>query len=109
MTSNLFTHLNMHQTNQQVGHDIIGAPLVLRRAIGDHRRPRTHKTHHGLDSGEATTFPHIVLFAPLHEAYIQMTFCPRTPKGGFRNCQGLDTCNFAGLQFRVQTSDRNEV
>jgi hypothetical protein len=40
----------------------------------------THKTHHGSSSREATTFPHIVLFAPLHNAYIRMAFCPRTPK-----------------------------
>jgi hypothetical protein len=30
--------------------------------------------------GETITFPLIVYFAPLHEAHIQMTFCPRTPK-----------------------------
>ncbi len=44
-----------------------------------HGRFWTHKTHHGLDSGEATTFPHIVYSAPLHEGYIQMAFCPGTP------------------------------
>jgi hypothetical protein len=39
----------------------------------------THLTHHGLDSGEATTFPHILYFASLHGGHIQMTFCPGTP------------------------------
>jgi hypothetical protein len=29
-----------------------------------HGQPRIHKTHHGPDLGEATTFPHIVYFAP---------------------------------------------
>jgi hypothetical protein len=29
-----------------------------------------HKTHHGPDSREATTFPHIVFFATLHRSYI---------------------------------------
>jgi len=31
---------------------------------------RTHKTHHGLDLGEATTFPLVVYFVPSHEAHI---------------------------------------
>jgi hypothetical protein len=30
--------------------------------------------------GEATTFPLIVYFVPLHEAHIQMAFCPGAPK-----------------------------
>ncbi len=38
-----------------------------------HGRPRTYKTHHNPNSGEATTFPHIIFFAPLCEVYIQMT------------------------------------
>jgi hypothetical protein len=48
----------------------------------NHKRLRTHKTHHGLDSREAITFPHIVYFAPLHEGYIQMAFCPGTVQVG---------------------------
>jgi hypothetical protein len=39
---------------------------------------RTHKIHHGPDLGEATTFPLIVYYAPLHEGHIQMTFYPGT-------------------------------
>jgi hypothetical protein len=39
----------------------------------------THKTHHGPNSRETTTFPHIIYSAPLREGYIQMTFCPGTP------------------------------
>jgi hypothetical protein len=31
-----------------------------------HKQPRTHKTHHGLKFGEATTFPFIVFSATLH-------------------------------------------
>jgi hypothetical protein len=63
----------------------------------NHGQPRTHKTHHGPDSGEATTFPHIVYFAPLHKAHIQMVFCPGTPKGKSWNYQGWNSRNFAGL------------
>jgi hypothetical protein len=53
---------------------IIKAFLVLKRATCN----STHKTHHGLDLGEATTFPLIVYYVPLHEAHIQMAFCPGT-------------------------------
>jgi hypothetical protein len=35
-----------------------------------HMQTRTHKTHHDLDLGEATTFPFIVYFMPLHEVHI---------------------------------------
>jgi hypothetical protein len=37
-----------------------------------HGQIRTHKTHHGPYLGEATTFPLIVYFVPLHKAHIQM-------------------------------------
>jgi hypothetical protein len=45
-----------------------------------HGQTWTHKTHHGPDLGEATTFSLIIYFVPIHEAHIQMTFCPGTPK-----------------------------
>jgi hypothetical protein len=44
------------------------------------RQTQTHKTHHGPDLGEATTFPLIVYFVPLHKAHIQMTFCSKNPE-----------------------------
>jgi hypothetical protein len=50
-----------------------------------HKQIRTHKIHHDLDLVEATTFPLIVYYVPLHEAHIQMTFCLRTPIWEFRN------------------------
>jgi hypothetical protein len=31
---------------------------------------KTHKTHHGPDLGEATTFPLMIYYVPLHEAHI---------------------------------------
>ncbi len=79
MTSNLFTHSNLHETNLLVP---CLSTFGVRTSQG---QPWTHKTHHGLDSGEATTFPHIVYSAPLREAHIQMALCPRTPKGESRN------------------------
>jgi len=59
--------------------------MLLRHGVK--RLIRTHKTHHGLDLGEATTFPLIVCFVPLHEAHIQMAFCLGTPKSESRNSQ----------------------
>ncbi len=46
----------------------------------NHEQTWTHKTHHDLDLGEATTFPLIVYFVLLHEAHIQMAFCLGAPK-----------------------------
>jgi hypothetical protein len=46
----------------------------------NHGQTHTHKTHHGPDLGEATTFPFIVFSMPSHGASIQMSFCPETPK-----------------------------
>jgi len=57
-------------------------PWVLGQATGT----LDHKTHHGPDSGEATTFPHIVFSATLHQDYIQMALFPGTPKLESRNC-----------------------
>jgi len=57
-------------------------PWVLRQATGT----LDHKTHHSPDSGEATTFPHIVFSAPHFEDYIQMALFPGTPKLESRNC-----------------------
>jgi hypothetical protein len=50
-----------------------------------HKQTHTHKTHHGLDLGEATTFPLIVFFVPNHEASTQMSFCFEIPKLESRN------------------------
>jgi hypothetical protein len=51
-------------------------PWVLGQATGT----LDHKTHHGPNSREATTFPHIVFSAPHFEDYIQMAlFFPGLP------------------------------
>jgi hypothetical protein len=57
-------------------------PWVLGQAMGT----LDHKTHHGPDLGEATTFPHIVFSAPHFGDYIQMALFPGTPKLESRNC-----------------------
>jgi hypothetical protein len=48
----------------------------------NHKQIWTNKAHHGLDLGEATTFPFIVYFVHFHEAHIQMAFCFGTPPNG---------------------------
>jgi len=45
-----------------------------------HGRPWTHLTHHGPDSGEATTFPHMVFSAAPCGGYIRMALFPGTPE-----------------------------
>ncbi len=52
-------------------------PWVLGQATGT----LTHKTHHGPDSGEATTFPHIVFSTSHHGDYIRMALFPGTVPG----------------------------
>jgi len=59
-----------------------------------HGQPWTHLTHHGPDSGEATTLPHIVFSASFHRTCIRMTFFPRTPKVKSQNCPNLNSLDF---------------
>jgi hypothetical protein len=46
-----------------------------------HGQTRTHKTHHGPNLGEATTFPLIVYSVVGHGTSIQMTLFPGLPSG----------------------------
>jgi hypothetical protein len=45
----------------------------------NHEQTRSHKTHHGPDSGEATNFLLIVYYVPGHGTSTQMAFCRGTP------------------------------
>jgi hypothetical protein len=74
--------LNLHpkQTTTWLVH-IPGRPWVLGQTTGT----LDHKTHHGPDSREVTTFPHVVFSATLHGDYIQMVLFPGTPKLESRN------------------------
>jgi hypothetical protein len=65
-----------------------------RTSHGQIRTHKTHKTHHDLNLGEATTFPLIVYSMPLHKVHIQMTFCLGTPKWESQNSQSWDSRNF---------------
>ncbi len=57
----------------------------------------THKSHHGPDLGQATTFPHIVYFAALCKGYIQMALFPETPKLESWNCPEIVPVGVSGL------------
>jgi hypothetical protein len=75
--------LNLHQNKPPTWLvHISGHPWVLGQATCT----LDHKTHHGPDLGEATTFPHIVFSTMLRQGYIQMAFFPGTPKLESRNC-----------------------
>jgi hypothetical protein len=42
-----------------------------------HGKTQIHKIHHAPNLGETTTFPLILYYVPLHEAHIQIAFCPK--------------------------------
>jgi hypothetical protein len=56
-----------------------------------------HKTHHGPDSGDATTIPHIVYSATLRRTYIQVALFPGTPKLESRNPTKCPGSGLSGL------------
>ncbi len=60
-------------------------------------RGSTHKTHHGPDSGGATTFPHIVYSVVLRGGYIQMALFLETPKLESQNCLEIVPVGVPGL------------
>jgi hypothetical protein len=62
----------------------------------NHEQTQTHKTHHGSDLGEATTFPLIILSMLGHGDFTQMSFCLETPKLESRNSLNWDSCDFGG-------------
>jgi len=65
-------------------------PWVLGQATGN----LDYLTHHGPDSGEATTFPHIVFSAFHRGGYIRMVLFLGTPKLESRNYPELESWDF---------------
>ncbi len=61
-----------------------------------HGQTWTHKIHHDLDLGGATTFPLIVYSVLGHGTSTQMTFRPGTPKWESQTSQSWDSRNFGG-------------
>jgi hypothetical protein len=90
--------LNLHpkQTTKWLVH-IPGHPWVLGQATGT----LDQKTHHGPDSGEATTFPHIVFSTMLRGDYIQMALFPGTPKLESWNCPETVPVGIPGLWMLI--------
>jgi hypothetical protein len=84
--------LHPKQTTKWLVH-IWEHPWVLGQATGI----LDYKTHHDPDSGEATTFPHIVFSATLYRSYIQMALFPGTPKLESRNCPEIVPVRVLGL------------
>ncbi len=93
--------LNLHpkQTTEWLVH-IQEHPWVLGQATGT----LTHKTHHGPDSGEATTFPHIVFSVAPRRSCIRMAHFPGTPKLESRNCPEIVLIGVPGL-WKLITPD----
>jgi hypothetical protein len=56
-----------------------------------------HKTHHGPDSGDATTIPHIVYSVTLRRTHIQMAQIPGTPEMESRSCPEIISGGVPGL------------
>jgi hypothetical protein len=95
------SNLNLHPkpTTRGLVH-IPGHPWVLGQATST----LDHKTHHGPDSGEATTFPHIVFSTTLRWGYIQMVLFLGTPKLESRNCPETVPVGVLGL-WKLITPD----
>jgi hypothetical protein len=98
--------LNLHPKTHHTGVSSYSEhPWVLGQATGT----LTHKTHHGPDLGETTTFPHIVFSAPFCGGYIQMALFPRTPKLESQNCPRLESRNFGSSYLPTTKFDQGEV
>jgi hypothetical protein len=93
--------MNLHQNKPPTWLVYISEhPWVLGQATGT----SDHKTHHSPDSGEATTFPHIIFSATPRRDYIQMALFPGTPKLESRNCPEIVLVGVSGL-WEVITPD----
>jgi hypothetical protein len=74
-----------------------------------HRQTRTHKTHHGPNLGESTTFPLIIYYMLGHKTKTQMSFCLETLKCESWNSQSWESRDFRGPQLCVHASNWDEV
>jgi hypothetical protein len=98
--------MNLHQNKPPTWLvHIPGHPWVLGQATGT----LDHETHHAPDSGEATTFPHIVFSASHRGGYIRMAHFVGSPEMESQNCPGLESWDFGRPQLLAPNSDREEV
>jgi hypothetical protein len=70
LTSGSIIHTYLHKPNNK----LVSAYWSTFATRTNHGQTRTHKTHHGLDLGEATTFRLIVFHVHDHKACTQMFF-----------------------------------
>jgi hypothetical protein len=73
------------------------------------RQHQTHKTHHGSDLGEATTFPLIVFFVAFHGGPHLNGILSWDSQVGVPKFSQLGLSQLWGHIFHMQTSDCNEV
>jgi hypothetical protein len=94
--------LNLHpkQTTKWLVH-IREHPWVLGQATST----LDHKTHHGPDSGGATTILFIIYSVPLRRTCTRMALFPGTPKLESRNCPEIVPVGVPGLRELI-TLDR---
>ncbi len=90
VTSYSLTRTCIKPTNKLVS-SLSGAPLVLGQTTGNFGLTWIH---HGLDSREAITFPHILYSMLFCGTHIQMAFCLGTPKKESQNCPNLESHDF---------------
>ncbi len=86
-------------------HKVVSAKLEHLWCQDEPRATRTHKTHHGPDLGEATTFPLIVYSAARGGGGIQMAISPGTPEWESRICPRLESRDF-GRRLQISPECR---
>jgi hypothetical protein len=89
--SNSIIHADLHKSNNK----LVSAMLNFGAHMNNGQK-WTHKTHHSLNSGEATTFPLTIYFVHGHRASTQMSFCLETHKWESWNSKNWDSRNFGG-------------
>jgi hypothetical protein len=72
VTSGSIIHTDLHKPNNKW----LMHSWSIFRARTSHMHTQTHKTHHDLDLGKATTFPLIPIFMISHGGCIQLSFFP---------------------------------
>ncbi len=103
LTSTSITHTDLNKPNNK----LVSAQLEHFGAWMIHRQTWTHKTHHGPNLQEATTFPLIIYYVPGHKTSIQMSFChgsPKIPIVGTLATLGFST--FSGQELNWQIDSR---
>jgi len=76
MTSGSTIHTDLHKPNNKL---VSAYSWSIFSTWMNHMHTQTHKIHHGLDLGEATTFPLIIFSTISHGSCTQMLFFSELP------------------------------